>query len=538
LYPIIRIEKPGVFSRDAIFYNVILLIVYFVFLGIKRKLEKNTFQREKFRRVDISITRDLFKTKKIVITACVAGIVIFELASNTYSNFSLYKEVPERDLYIVELYDDIQNVKEEIVLDKSFYRMEQLPDRVFSDGKMFNYNGISIFSITYDNVVGLLDNFGISSSVNKMEYRLNTPLLNSIFSVKYSLGREPRRDYLPEYFQNITTSEKVALGRNPYALPIGFMVNSDILDWQGEKEKNAFVFQNKFVEKSTGILEPLFSEPIQELEIEGTLLSYEMNDDGSYQYTVDNNISPIDNPTITYTYYINETGRYYLNVCASKLRDVTVFWEDDVLNRISNGIAAGNEEDTVDIGELKAGTQLTATLHIKNDLLENDSIGVKSVWLDNGSSLFGRMISLIVDSSLQSLASRQQTGVARATLTKINEDTFMRVYDTLSSESLQMTSFSDTEINGTVSVADEKVFFTSIPYDTRWKVYVNGYEMPTVRVMNALLGIKLDKGDYIIDIHYKPTGIILSYAITLLSFVVLFIIEKFILSGQTKTRVK
>jgi len=525
LYPIVRITKPGVFTHDAIIYNIIFLIIYIIYLSIQRIAEKPPVQPAnktiKVKQRRAVRQKDLPKPVKKVVVICITAVIVFELASNSLNILGLYKEVPQRNLYILQLYNDIENVKSSIATDTSFYRMEQLPDRVFSDGKLFNYNNISIFSITYASVVDLLRNFGVCSSLNKIEYRLNTPLLNSIFAVKYSLDRGSKQNYLPSYFQNVTSSGQISLGQNPYALPVGFMVNNTLADWQGAKEADGFVFQNKFVQESTGITSPLFSEPVSVVDVKDTLLTHKPSNNGTYSYTVDQDIKPTDVPKMTYTYNIEETGLYYFYVNGSTLSDFSVSWSDTDKHSLSNSLSAA-QMDTLDIGELTAGTQLTATVSITNNLLKNDVIQGNS---GGNGSLMDRLVSFLTNKSSAGVKQPTQTGSVTPVLTRMDEDVFKQVYNKLDTAPLQVSDYSATGFNGSISVADDGVLFTSIPYDTRWHVYANGSEVPTIKLMGALMGVKLQKGEYAISMQYRPTGINLSYIITSLAFVVIIIIE-------------
>lgn len=99
-----------------------------------------------------------------------------------------------------------------------------------------------------------------------------------------------------------------------------------------------------------------------------------------------------------------------------------------------------------------------------------------------------------------------------------------------SNGTLDVTSVSDTDIKGKIKVNNSGIMYTSIPYEKGWSVYVNGEKQNAIAVCNntynetgvkthdgSMLGIRLDKGEYEIELKYSPEGFTAGIVISLIS---------------------
>ena len=521
LYPVIRILRPGVFTREAIYANIFLLIVYGSFLYMCNTLNstKELSGRRRIKKITYAKPKPFQKLVSKYGVLLVSSLVIIEMGTSTYQNFSLYKEAPQREIYVLELYDDIQAVKQ-YTSKEGFYRMEQIPNRVFSDGKLFGYNGISVFTITYEPVVQLLSDFGISSSTNKIEHRLGTPLLNSIFSVKYSLNRGSMQNHFPTFFEPLATSGIVTLAENPYAMPIGFMVSSDVLNWQANRKGSPFEFQNEFVRYTTPFDIDLFTNSIPIIEAELHLCELEDQGNNRFRYTIYEGIAPHESASASFTMILPEEGYYYFGVDGTGLSSFNIRWGDNNFNR---GIMT-NSGDLFDIGFVGEGTELNVTITMVNQLRRNDFLQLNEASAQG----IGPLLSFFFDPDTQSAVSAAQTGSLGMWVVRLDEPAFASVFDFYSAEVIEVESYSDTSIRGSINVLDEGILFTSIPYDTRWQIYLNGEEVPSLKIGNALIGANIPRGMHSIEFSYEPVGVVASLFLSLLFFVLIIIFELYL----------
>ena len=68
-----------------------------------------------------------------------------------------------------------------------------------------------------------------------------------------------------------------------------------------------------------------------------------------------------------------------------------------------------------------------------------------------------------------------------------------------------------------------------IPYDKGFKVYLNKKEVTPLEIDNGLMGIKVNKGDNLIELKYMPKGLKIGIIISLISgiiYIVYILINK------------
>ena len=119
------------------------------------------------------------------------------------------------------------------------------------------------------------------------------------------------------------------------------------------------------------------------------------------------------------------------------------------------------------------------------------------------------------------------------------ENQFLSFYDILAKQGMRVEKFSETKIEGSLSVQQDGVFMTSIPYDEGWDLYVDGKKADTCMLLEGFLGAKLDKGDYKIKLVYHCPGLSKGLITTIFGIIVFYLIcrfEKRIREGILKAR--
>ena len=96
--------------------------------------------------------------------------------------------------------------------------------------------------------------------------------------------------------------------------------------------------------------------------------------------------------------------------------------------------------------------------------------------------------------------------------------------DVLQDESLELTSWKDTKLSGTITTEKGGVMMTSIPYDPGWKIFVDGVETDITEVKDTFLAVELTPGTHTIELRFMPQGLVLGGLITVLSLVMLLAI--------------
>lgn len=99
------------------------------------------------------------------------------------------------------------------------------------------------------------------------------------------------------------------------------------------------------------------------------------------------------------------------------------------------------------------------------------------------------------------------------------------VYDKLSDEGWNVTTWEDTYLAGDITSAQGGVMMTSIPYDEGWTVYVDGVKTELSKVKDAFIGVRLQPGTHTIEMKYFPRGLKAGILISLLSILSLVLIS-------------
>lgn len=81
---------------------------------------------------------------------------------------------------------------------------------------------------------------------------------------------------------------------------------------------------------------------------------------------------------------------------------------------------------------------------------------------------------------------------------------FEQVIKDLKTDTLQISSFGNTKITGSIKLNTKKILFLSIPFDKGWHATVNGKETDLQRVQWGLTGLVLDQGTHNIELNFSP----------------------------------
>ena len=88
-------------------------------------------------------------------------------------------------------------------------------------------------------------------------------------------------------------------------------------------------------------------------------------------------------------------------------------------------------------------------------------------------------------------------------------------------EPMEITAFSDTHIEGTVTAYEAGMLLTSIPYDKGWTVTADGRTLDTDEYFNAFLAVRLPAGTHQMTFDFRPRGRTEGILITIVSLVLL-----------------
>ena len=187
-------------------------------------------------------------------------------------------------------YDSVQTLTDELSqTDDSFYRIAKaFGYRSKNDAAWHNFNSASVFSSTaYAGITDLFGRLGLEHSMNAYADHGATPLVYSMFDIKYILSNKQINDDYTLKLVDIVDSEY--LYRAKYTLPLGYMVSKDINENWNYSTSNPFAVQNDFVLDNTGISSLFTSIDFIDKDKSGITIEVE-NDEHVYVYIANKSV--------------------------------------------------------------------------------------------------------------------------------------------------------------------------------------------------------------------------------------------------------
>jgi len=370
--------------------------------------------------------------------------------------------------------------------DSGFYRTELCYLNTRMDPAYYGYNGISVFSsMAYESYSQLQSSLGMQSNkVNSYTYNTQTPVYNMMFNIKYLIQTDVSLAPSSNLYKKIynTSDKKSNVYESKYNLPIAYCVNSKIDDWVTD-EGNPFEIQSDFVKLATG-----YSNVFKPVEYNSTDFDAVSGDDvtenGTYWLEKSDSSSNYGTETVSLSPTID--GNLYLYVKSSDLKTITVNSE-----KVSDITQSMEDAYILDLGYHNKGDEVLVSLDASKMESESTSFDFYCYTAD---------------------------------------DTVVKnMYNSLAGNSLNVESYSDTTIKGTVNAKENCYLYSSIPYDDGWSVYVDGKKAETFEIGGTLLAIELTPGQHKIEYKYFPVGFlygIIISAVTVLGLCGFYIYNK------------
>ncbi len=359
--------------------------------------------------------------------------------------------------------------------DNLFYRAEVTHTQTLNDGALNGYNGITTFTSSANvNVTKFAVALGLSAknTYNRYCFEDGSPVSNLFLALKYMLERDGKV-VENAYFENIHHYGNVYLLENKAYLPLGFLADSRLAKLTFRQDSTgALSFQNNLFTAATGIRENVWTNvSYSDLTVEG--IDVEINNRAPYGYC--SYTAAENGGTIKYTYTIQREGLLCLDITMNGKNSFSV-WK--------NGVQLYNESislpQVLSAGDVTAGDVIE--VHVTCKANENSNMTIRAATL--------------------------------------NDDVFRSGYDILNASTLELTEFQNTYIEGTISCNRDGLLYTSIPQDGNWVATVDGKEVETVTVGDAMVGIMLTEGDHTIAFTYKNDAFSLGWKISLVCLLI------------------
>ena len=298
-----KIIKFDNLQNKVLIINTILLIIYFTILIINIKNKKYT----QFALITI-----------VAIETCISCV------------YNIKPDHNGKDLdNSIKNYQYIKNI---LPQENEFYRIEKIKRDTYNDPALNNYYGISVFSsMTYEDISKIQRKLGNgSNNINSYYYNLQTPIYNSMFNIKYLVGKF---NYNKNFYKE---NKNEGIKEYKYPLSIAYKVNNNIKNWD-TSSNNPFTVQESFIKESTGFdnmfnkLNINFKDIVPEITnngyfINSRICSINLENDRNgdvYLYIDSNNLSSI--LVNGESYFIATNEPYIINLgYFSKYDDINV----------------------------------------------------------------------------------------------------------------------------------------------------------------------------------------------------------------------
>lgn len=465
------------------------------------------------------------KNKKTLLSAALILIVLIELTANTALTIISDQKRPE---VLISQKSAAKTALADMT-GPALVRSEVLgapfPVDFGLKGSYFGINSVSTFHSLSDEILTYSIG-GLGNSHNKLNafnYRKQTPVFNSFFSIGYLYDFEDN-EFNNRYYNSLgkytSKDENAAVDvyKYKYPLPVAFSVNKDITNWIGSFLSD-FRSQNVLFESATNI-DNLFSiikaqnhtaksaviksvpEMIKEGSFKGDsfdkypqqLLDEYMN--GLYDVTFENP----NEAEITLSYTLDTDNDLYF-LYSSNIFDaltVKVNSKEKLFSLPKNVVSY-----IVPIEGTKKGDTLTFTATLSETTIQrilDETNGTQelnaSIWLK---------------------------------LYEMDEKKFMKGYEYLSEGALNITEYKDTYIKGTITAKDNQMIFTSIPYSDGWSAFIDGKETEVICPPDThLILLDIDEGEHTVELKYTVPGLKLGGTVSaaaLLLFVLAVFVE-------------
>lgn len=389
-------------------------------------------------------------------------------------------------------------IEQEVMENREFlqkYTAEQmygfsrtLPERdalsELNSGLIMNYHSPTIFASSIGDVGSFLGGVGVYTSDNSVQAAGYTQAIMSMLNIQYiysdnkvMAGHGNRILYTNQtapygHYEKAAEENQFVLYENPDVLSLGYMVAGDAQDkWEtlvsesGREERGIADNINILTETTSGVADVMekIELPIQELQTVNcqaivkdnywlaageintdTLDAAQFETEGSAMALEAENYDATADSYMVFTYKADKAGEYFAEI----------------------------DGKYASAGYLEAGEEM----HIYYELSPTD----------------------FVDGSVS----------GRIQLSRFNEEQWKQAYEVLSRQQMTVEEYSDSEIQGTISVSEAGTLFTSIPYDKNWHLYVDGEEQEITPLWNSFVSVNLDAGEHEIRLVYRQKGIL------------------------------
>ncbi len=401
-----------------------------------------------------------FRNKKEYVIPMIVGLFLLQgadLMYNGYTSIGGYFQDMESNPeshsfeeyynYIVTNKEILGKIAEQ---DPGFYRIEKLYRRSHNDAMMFGYNGLSHFSsCETDQAKNFMQTLGFRNNKNWAYYGAGSTTFADIFmGVKYLLSQY---DETPKPYEQQQIGD-LFVYKNPYALPIAFGMKNSVRALAPEKY-NVFSYQNAiagaFTDQKYQIYRPVYLASTELVNVEQNENSYKKIDTTQEAY-------------ISYHLIANSSDFIFMYFYAPRLQNTTI-WVDDLEKE---GYFTEYGWSIREVGYFGRGEEVEVRVYLDQDEIE----------------------------------------ISKALFYYEDKNELARWYEESKTAGVPLQKITSSHLSAEMDCPEDEMLVMTIPYDTSWKIKIDGKEVKQEKVMKGITGISVKAGKHTLDMTYHPKG--------------------------------
>lgn len=362
-----------------------------------------------------------------------------------------------------------------------------------NDPLLFGLQGIDCYSSSRNlRLLNTLYSLGYSPYIERgydISDNSGTLLMNSLLGFSTSIvdSSGVKNDEIPPavfpgtYFSNSGGFDQLTAIANPYALPLAYMVDEDILNFStDDSQENPYALADRLLTCMTGKEASTFKNIAYTTEFENVTVI-----DALPEYTEYRQLDLSREGTVTYQFYgLGENIPVYMSI-GYGLKDSPPYLSGLSIDLIRDGTT--------------------------REIVHPDSV-FGPFNLSLGSYPVGEAIIVRIHFSDQYLYLRHLRLVSQSP-----EDVGSAIA-LLAENPVDLTWLSANELRIDANTPESGILFLSIPYDSGWSIKVNGQPAEMILLADAFIGIRLEAGNNTIEMSFFPAGLATGIAVSLSCF--------------------
>ncbi|MCB5954980.1 YfhO family protein [Enterococcus sp. CWB-B31] len=366
---------------------------------------------------------------------------------------------PSRVLY-AESYDNVKTLTDSTKQEEqNFFRLENLDVESLNTSFNFGSHGVSMFSsIRNRHSSQYLNALGYRSLGTNLtiDYKNNTLLADTLVGVKYNVAKG---ELLKFGYTKIGKSGEYSLYENEYALPLGIWTDEEIY------KSGAVANQTELFNHLSGIKGELFS--FGEATLVNSMNAVVTEEEQTISIA---ETEPNLAKQVTWLVTVPAKQQAYLSLVVINLADSVGIDVKTTVGGVTRKSGLVNSGQYYNLGYFEEPTTVQVTAEISGGQQKVELYRPDAVFLDTEhfAEAAGRMQEKGVDFQVEGRRARAE-----------------------------------------VSLENEQVLLTTIPYDKGWEVYIDGEKAEVKTFKDAFLSVAVLPGEHIIEFVFLPSGFVM-----------------------------